>query len=119
MASSLVYSAGNHLYFDQDTLGVDLTFTYQPSTNKELALWEARIDRTGFFPQVVTYEFEVVGLATQNILPHSYQYVLRYIRPLASGFSLYLENIFRDRKNTILYPNTKYNQTKLVLLFNF
>ncbi|MBI5573619.1 MAG: hypothetical protein HY919_03590 [Elusimicrobia bacterium] len=119
MASSLIYSAGNHLYFDQDTLGCDITFTYQPKKEKEISLWETRIDRTGYFPPMTTWELEFVWLATQNLSPHSEQYILRYIHPLVNGLSLYLENIFWVRKNTILYPDTEYNQLKAVLSFNF
>ena len=119
MASSLIYSAGNHLYFDQNTLGFDVTFTYQPKKEKEISLWETRIDRTGYFPQLTTWELEFVWLATQSLSPHSSQYILRHIHPIVSGFSLYLENIFWDRKNTIQYSDTKYNQIKAVLSFNF
>ncbi|MEW6557381.1 MAG: hypothetical protein AB1349_08510 [Elusimicrobiota bacterium] len=119
MASSLVYSAGNHLYFDQDTLGFDATFTYQPKKEKELTLWEIRIDRTGCFPQLTTWELEFVWLVKQNMTAHSNQYVFRYIQPISKWFSLYLEDIFWVRAHTILYPNRNYNQIKSVVSFNF
>lgn len=122
MASSLIYSAGSHLYFDQNTLGYDLTFTYQPQRRLEKKIdevWETRLDRFGFFTALTSWEFEIVGLKKQNFSPHSYQFIFRNTHSIAKGLTLNFEDVFWVRKSTILYPETDYNQLRLAVSFNF
>lgn len=123
MASSLIYSAGNHLYFDQNTVGYDITFSYRPEMIYEKEskyIWDTRFNERKFsFPKIVNWEFEVAGLFKQDSSPYSHQYIFRHTRSIIQSLSIYFENILWDRKNTILYPYSRYNQMRMILSLNF
>ena len=119
MASSLLYSAGNHLYFDQNTTGLDLTFSYTPGGQKA-ELWETHLDRTGRVPSFTLYELELVGLyRTKELDPNQYRFILRHNRNLTSNLYLYLENTFFVPVNVLSPNQVSYNQFLLALVYNF
>lgn len=124
MASSLMYSAGNRLYFDQNTYGVDITFTWQPGRRYKpdtLTLWDTRYDeRYDRFTKTLTYEFETVLLWCQNDNSlHSQRFVLRHIRNVYKSLMVYIENNLWVNYNTLNYPNITYNQLRLVFTLEF
>ncbi len=117
MATSLVYSAQNHLYFDQDTRGLDLTLSYFPEKKAEFSTWQTRPDRTGKIPKETIYELNFVMLFNGEWGPSQNRYILRYIRSFGN-FRFYVENNLWDRYQTISWPERGvYNELRFTLVY--
>ncbi len=114
MATSLAYSAQNHLYFDQDTRGFDITFSYYPAKKIDTEMWQTRPERTGLVPQETIYEINIVGLWDGEWRKSANRYVFRHIRSLGRDIRLYIENNLWDREPSISWQyRGVYNETRL------
>ncbi len=96
MASSLLYSSGGrHLYFDQNTTGVDLTTSYilgKASRDPDEALARgAKPDRQFTLRPHPIAEAEWVGLWDRSRRPHTHRFIGRLAWPLGDRLNLLSE----------------------------
>lgn len=114
MATSLAYSARDHLYFDHDTRGIDAAFTYFPHIKEDVGPWQSRPERTLVVPKYVFYEINLVYLWDSLWRKSQARYILRHSRPVAQDMKFYMENTIWDREETESWPSRGvYNETRV------
>jgi len=123
MATSLAYSAQEHLYFDPDTRGVDVSFTYYPSAKDETAPWSTRPPVKNLeLPRSLFYELNLVYLWRSASWDKSQaRYILRHGRPVARDIRLYIENTVWEKEPTDVwvYDKSVYDEAKLFVVYEF
>lgn len=118
MATSLVYSAQEHLYFDQNTRGFDIIFRYYPERKTDTSIWQTRPERTGMIPKDTIYELNIVGLWDDSWRKSHYRYVFRYITTVGKNLRFYLENNLWDREPTIVWTQKGvYNEARVFIVY--
>jgi len=123
MATSLSYSAQEHLYFDPDTRGVDVSLTYYPSVKDETSPWSTRPPTRDLeLPRTVFYELNVVELWSSSSGQKSQgRYILRHGRPVFKDVKFYLENTawVKEPTEVWVYDRSVYNETKIFIVYEF
>ncbi|MDI6757018.1 MAG: hypothetical protein QME32_03240 [Endomicrobiia bacterium] len=116
MATSLAYSARDHLYFDHDTRGIDAAFTYFPRIKEDVGPWQSRPERTLATPKYTFYEINLVYLWDSDWRKSQTRHILRHSRPVGRDMKFYIENTIWQREETTSWPaRGAYNETRIYL----
>lgn len=116
MATSLAYSARDHLYFDHDTRGIDAAFTYFPHIKEDVGPWQSRPERTLATPKYTFYEINLVYLWDSDWRKSQTRHILRHSRPVGRDMKFYIENTIWEREETTSWPaRGVYNETRVYL----
>lgn len=117
MASSLLYSAGEHLYFDQNTYGLDITFTHffkKPVKNQ----FDLRLDSRLKITPVRRFEIEAVYLNNTDNTRNMNRLTFRFIHQIKNVILYFEGNLFDVYKST-LFENVKYYNLRTALSYAF